>query len=95
MYCIVGSKSALVCGSMFDWEPVQFFYLQGSMVIVSFQIMCEGVDGGVFLYSRCKNRASVFPGLNVGELLDSHLCIVSIAEDIMFGDTLGLSVHDR
>ena len=43
----------------------------------------------------CKNRASVFPGLNISELLDSHLCIVSIAEDIMFGDSLGLSVHDR
>ena len=42
--------------------------------------MGEGVDGGVILYGRCKNR---------------DLCIVSIAEDIMFGHWLGLSVHDR
>ena len=48
-------------------------------IIVSLQIMGEGVDGGVFIYGRCKNRASVFPGLNASELLDSHLCIESIA----------------
>ena len=41
--------------------------------------MGEGVDGRVFLYGRCKNMDSVFPGLNASELLDSHLCIVSIA----------------
>ena len=56
--------------------------------------MGEGVDGRVILYGRCKNRDYVSPELNAGKLLDSHLCIVSIAEDIMFGDWLGLSVHD-
>ena len=63
-------------------------------IIVSLQIMGERVDVGVFMYGRCKNRASVFPGLNASELLDSHLCMVSIAEYIMFGDSLGLSVHN-
>ena len=63
-------------------------------IIVSLQMMGEGVNGGVFMYGRCKNRASVFPKLNASELMDSHLCIVSISEDIMFGDSLGLSEHD-
>ena len=64
-------------------------------IIVSLQMMGERVDGGMFLYGRCKNRASVFPGLNASELMDSHLCIVSITEYIMFGDSLWLSLHDR
>ena len=55
--------------------------------------MGEGVDCRVFIDGRCKNRASVFPGLNASELLHIHLCIVSIAEDIIFGYSLGLSVH--
>ena len=29
-------------------------------IIVSLQMMAEGVDGGVFLYSRFKKRSSVF-----------------------------------
>ena len=64
-------------------------------IIVSLQMMGEGVDGREFLYGRCRNRASVFHVLNASELLDRHLCIVSIAEDIMFWDSLGLSLHDR
>ena len=64
-------------------------------IIVSLQMMSEGVDGRVFLYGRCKNRASVFPGLNSSELLDSFIYVLCLSEDIMFVDSLGLSVHDR
>ena len=39
-------------------------------ITVSLQIMGEGVDGAVFMYGKCKNRASVFPGLNASELLE-------------------------
>ena len=44
-------------------------------IIVSLQMMGEGVHSGVILYSICKNRAYVFLGLNESELLDSHLLL--------------------
>ena len=42
-------------------------------IIVSLQRMGDGVDGGLFIYGRCKTKASVFPGLDASELLYSHL----------------------